>query len=91
MPNEMNPQEIAKDMLERIDHPYSANLIALDETEIELLRHIANNEYEKVVHCKDCKFWLDDGFGKMCCARVGHTRKPDFYCANGKRKDDSHA
>jgi len=39
------------------------------------------------VKCGECIYWADDGFGKMCCGRVGVTRKPDFYCANGKRKD----
>jgi len=58
---------------------------------LQILYDFSIIDVEPVVHCKDCKFWLDDGFGKMCCRRVGITRKADFYCANGKRKDDNNA
>jgi len=96
MPNEMNHAEVAEKMeylsniAIRADHFIclsSYDLTAMKQA-ASIIRRIANRELVEVVHCKDCKFWLDDGFGKICCGRVGVTRKADFYCANGKRKDD---
>ena len=94
MPNEMNHAEVVADNLVALSKELASSPDIWKQTTViqaaSIIYRIANGKYEKVVYCKDCKFWLDDGFGKMCCRRVGITRKADFYCANGKRKDDNH-
>ena len=46
--------------------------------------------YEKVVHCKDCKYWQDnnDGYPHEEC-RWGHGETPDAddFCSYGERKE----
>ena len=81
MPNEMNPQEVAKGMLERIDRPYSAHAIALDETEIGLLRRIANGKLVEVVHAS----WIEDGDIQICSECGEEHEWQDYrasYCEN---------
>jgi len=92
MPNEMNPQEVAKGMLERIDRPYSAHAIALDETEIGLLRRIANGELVKVIRCDHCGHYEELWGGNGYCHRIGngYLSNPDDYCNHARRKDDNH-
>lgn len=49
-----------------------------DETKAEVVGEI--------VRCKDCKLWhYDDLFNEGWC--VGRMREPDYFCADGKRKD----
>ena len=39
-----------------------------------------------VVHCKDCKHWNEED--RDCNIKVGHfTAPPNWYCADGERKD----
>ena len=47
--------------------------------------------YEKVVRCKDCKYWQDnnDGYPHEEC-RWGHGETPDAndFCSYGERKNN---
>lgn len=47
--------------------------------------------YEKVVRCKDCKYWQDnnDGYPHEEC-RWGHGETPDEedFCSYGERKNN---
>ena len=46
--------------------------------------------YDPVVHCKDCKHSWED-IGGLCCSHgvcVDCTVPEDFFCADGKRKND---
>ena len=47
--------------------------------------------YEKVVHCKDCKYWQDnnDGYPHEEC-RWGHGETPDAndFCSYGERREN---
>ena len=50
-------------------------------------------EAEVVVRCRDCKHSYED-LGGLCCSYgpcVDCTVPPDFWCANGRRREDSHA
>ena len=46
-----------------------------------------------VVRCRDCKHSYED-LGGLCCSYgpcVDCPVPPDFWCANGRRREDSHA
>ena len=46
-----------------------------------------------VVRCMDCKYSYED-LGGLCCSYgpcVDCPVPPDFWCANGRRREDSHA
>lgn len=46
-----------------------------------------NVEERELVMCKNCKCYN----GKIgYCYRDGGSRKPDFYCADGERRDAAH-
>ena len=69
-------------MLKRIDHPYSANLIVLDETEIELLRQVANGELVPApVKCGEC------ANKPFCECVINNHYEDDDFCSYGERKD----
>lgn len=47
-------------------------------------------EYRELVMCKNCKWWdkdqTTDGV-KGFCPNTGCCEQPDFYCADGERRD----
>ena len=46
-----------------------------------------------VVRCRECKHSYED-FGGLCCSYgpcVDCPVPPDFWCANGRRREDDHA
>ena len=46
-----------------------------------------------VVRCRDCKHSYED-LGGLCCSYgpcVDCPVPPDFWCANGRRREDAHA
>ena len=44
----------------------------------------------EVVRCKDCKCHEDESPGMVYCPdQVGGWVSDDFYCADGKRRDDA--
>ena len=50
-------------------------------------------EAEVVVQCRDCKHSYED-FGGLYCSYgpcVDCHVPPDFWCANGRRREDDHA
>ena len=50
-------------------------------------------EAEVVVRCRDCKHSYEDLGGLYCSYGpcVDCPVPPDFWCANGRRREDSHA
>ena len=52
------------------------------------------DKYEKdlveVVRCKDCRYWLDDGIMTTCDKNIGNGYDAEYYCADGKRKEQEH-
>ena len=57
----------------------------------ELFRNMVINaptvDAVPVVRCKDCIHSYDDLCG-LCCTCVDCVVQPEFYCADGKRKED---
>lgn len=52
-----------------------------------------NYEVEKIVRCKDCKYWENsytakDGITRGDCEKDFMLTEDSFYCADGRRKDD---
>lgn len=47
---------------------------------------------EEIVRCKDCKWWGDldpkNRYTDCYCHVVECSTEPDWYCADGERKDD---
>lgn len=60
---------------------------------IELQKRIEGGQLVEVVRCKDCEnsyYAVDD----LICSYgpcVDCPVSPDFWCANGKRREDAHA
>ena len=58
-------------------------------TKSEFKRMAAQLGYEQVVRCKDCEYSYDD-ISSLCCSHgicVDCEVPPNFYCAEGKRKE----
>ena len=50
-------------------------------------QHVFDYDYPHVTHCKDCKYWGQDGYREGCkYATVVMTK--DDYCSNAERKDN---
>lgn len=62
------------------------------ENKIKLLGIITaigyENKKQDVVRCKDCKHSKDGVGGRLKCSCHNWWQKPDFYCADGERRDD---
>lgn len=55
----------------------------------EFKRMAAQMGYEQVVRCKDCEYSYDE-ISYLCCSHgvcVDCEVPPNFYCAEGKRKE----
>lgn len=52
-------------------------------------------EYAPVVRCKDCKWWKNavgwGGVDLKKCELSESVRKPDWFCADGERREDAEA
>lgn len=71
----MNAVEIYKNAEFDLEH----NRITLGEFE-ERIKPLTDVEH--VVRCKDCEYRRE-----WFCELDGHCHSPNFYCANGRRKD----
>lgn len=40
----------------------------------------------KIVTCKDCKYWNNDGNKTTCDKNIGYGFPEDYFCGNGERK-----
>lgn len=63
------------------------------ESVLEYVENLHAADVAQVVRCRDCKHRYED-LGGMCCSYgpcVDCTVPPDFWCANGRRREDSHA
>ena len=50
----------------------------------------ATADMVEVVRCKDCRHYVWDEFdGAYVCISLCKYVKPDFWCANGERKDNA--
>jgi hypothetical protein len=57
-------------------------------------RKIEDGQLVEVVRCRDCKHSCEDLGSLYCCSFgpcVYSSVSPDFWCANGKRREDAHA
>lgn len=55
---------------------------------------IEDGQLVEVVRCRDCKHSCEDLGSLYCCSFgpcVYSSVSPDFWCANGKRREDAHA
>ena len=44
-------------------------------------------DYVKVVRCKDCKYWDDNGIITKCEKHIGNGYPGDWFCADGQHKE----
>ena len=57
------------------------------------IREMKSADVAPVVRCRDCKHSYED-LGGLCCSYgpcVDCPVPPDFWCANGRRREDDHA
>lgn len=57
------------------------------------IRGMKSADVAPVVRCMDCKHSYED-LGGLCCSYgpcVDCPVPPDFWCANGRRREDDHA
>ena len=57
------------------------------------IRGMKSADVAPVARCSDCKHSYED-LGGLCCSYgpcVDCPVPPDFWCANGKRREDTHA
>lgn len=56
------------------------------KTVMKKLKHIP----ESVVRCEQCRYYRKYDDGNYGCDHFYMTTDPDFYCADGRRKNDEH-
>ena len=83
----MPPKEIHKiQMMYAIYEDGTKEPIVIDEikdlTLEEAVPILAEHNFVKVVHCKDCKY--ED----TCCRMIRNEKKPNDYCSYGERMED---
>ena len=62
-----------------------------NETVIALGMAIKALEQPKIVRCKDCRWFLQRFVSEGRCIKNGNEyHKPDWFCADGKRKGNPH-
>lgn len=80
----------ARKIIERIKCAPAVEPIYIHQpTKSEFKRMAAQLDYEQVVRCKDCEYSYDEISG-LCCSHGVCTDcevPPNFYCAEGKRKE----
>ena len=62
--------------------------ILVDWESIE--NYMAQHDVVKVVRCRDCRYWgLTNFIGEPAgwCGRQEKSRNPDWYCADGERRE----
>lgn len=42
----------------------------------------------EIVRCKDCRWYYIDDYGYQRCENDGVSRKNDWFCADGEKRDD---
>lgn len=81
----------ARKIIERIKCAPAVEPIYIHEpTKSEFKRMAVQMDYAPVVRCKDCEYSYDDISG-LCCSHgvcVDCIVPPNFYCAEGKRKEN---
>ena len=76
------------DVLERASEIYYIAGFSYEHV-IEILDNIPAADVAPVVRCKDCEYSYDD-ISSLCCSHgvcVDCEVPPNFYCAEGKRKE----
>ena len=51
------------------------------------LRPVYNDDVVEVVRCKNCKYNYLDPSNKKKCFKVDRISNPDFFCADGEKKE----
>lgn len=59
--------------------------VTLDGVVISTMLH----QIQELVRCKDCKYVECEGVeGFLVCDLSGFSHSPEFFCADGERKED---
>ena len=76
------------DVLERASEIYYIAGFSYEHV-IEILDDIPATDVAPVVRCKDCEYSYDISGRRRCSHGIccGRAVPPDFYCAEGKRKE----
>lgn len=59
---------------------------------LEMIDRAPTLDAVEVIRCKDCKYWGESPYHHPIigwCMLAGHHRRPEYYCADGRRKDDN--
>lgn len=68
--------------------PHNGDIISSEEVE-QAIKDAPAVDAVPVVKCENCKHYVWDEFdGCHCCISLGKFVKPDFWCANGKKKKE---
>ena len=65
--------------------------LAHDQITEIINRCIPKVDAVKVVRCKDCRFWHNDGIMTTCDRLFGNGYEANWFCANGERKYNGNA
>jgi len=59
-------------------------------TDDEFAFHMKHyGEYQELIRCRDCKYYILDDRGHMACDYDERIRYPeDYYCASAERRDE---
>lgn len=60
--------------------------IIMDCTKDGDITYAVERTYKRLVRCKDCKYWHDDGIMTTCDKNIGHGFPSDYFCADGERR-----
>ena len=66
----------------KLKEPITRFDVDIDENSLEA------NGYVRVVRCKDCEHWERDVIFKDGWCRGKRQGNPNFYCADGERRED---
>ena len=84
--NRMVSAEWLKDKFYEICDEHKCSVVFIDR----IIDEIDDAPDVEVVRCKDCRHYVWDEFdGAYVCISLCKYVKPDFWCANGERKDNA--
>ena len=78
-------------MSEFVLHCYDVSAMFKDAPQPPDVLKVNDDEFIKVVRCKDCKYWNDEGLCKKHSSPIVgaiYGTDADDYCSEGERKDD---
>ena len=82
--------DVREKLVELLTDFYGCDPAYYDVDARAIAQHLVDKGVTAVVRCKDCIYSYDDLCG-LCCtcgSCVDCIVQPEFYCADGKRKED---